>query len=234
MHLQSVLIILSFVDHASMGEDSLHAMLFCWQSRPSTAEVNAITSEAVGMICMLLAYEACICQQPCSSRSKGGCVWCDEGFQSKLRSYSAPTLQHLCILCCLTSFVAHARMTHKHVSENRMVSLCCCICSLLLQPDQDWLALIDFLQPPKRAALAYLDGSGPKLQRYGRVTIVRGTHDPPVCMDYQVMPLAQPSHTVKVSRGPRSRCRCSDHRHVSPSIQHCSTAAGRLLQVGPV
>jgi hypothetical protein len=94
----------------------------------------------------------------------------------------------LCIPCYPTSFMAHAP---KHVFENRMVRLCRCICSCLLQPDQDWLALIDFLQPPKRAALAYLDGSGPKPQGYGRVTIVRGTHDTPDCMDYQVMPLCQ-------------------------------------------
>lgn len=54
-----------------------------------------------------------------------------------------------------------------------------------LQPDTDWLALIDFLQPPKAAALAFLDVGGAKPPRYGRVTVVRGTADPPDCMDYQ-------------------------------------------------
>lgn len=45
---------------------------------------------------------------------------------------------------------------------------------------------IDFLQPPKAAALAFLDGRGPKPLHYGRATIVRGSANPPDCMDYQV------------------------------------------------
>ena len=115
----------------------------------------------------------------------------------------------------------------------------CSICSCLLQPDQDWLALIDFLQPPKKAALAYLDGDGPKPQRFGCVTTVRGTRNPPDCMDYQVVFFIR-------TRVPRLQKHCRHEKSAEARITlwllrsshrlrlRYTTEAGHLLQVGPV
>lgn len=115
----------------------------------------------------------------------------------------------------------------------------CSICSCLSQPDQDWLALIDFLQPPKMAALAYLDGRGPKPLRYGRVTTVRGTRSPPDCMDYQVvlcirtgLPCLQKHCTHENSA--EARITLSSLRSSHRFRLQYTTEVGHMLQVGPV
>ncbi|CAD7705112.1 unnamed protein product [Ostreobium quekettii] len=56
-------------------------------------------------------------------------------------------------------------------------------------PFDDIIFRVEVLPPPKQEALAYLDGAGPRPDRFARVAVIRGSATPRDVMEYKVGPL---------------------------------------------
>lgn len=116
---------------------------------------------------------------------------------------------------------------------------------LIPQPNQDYVAQMELIPPPKAEALEHLDGGGPAPRRYARVTVIRGSRAD--CMDFKVRPksrtfsienasctMAQRCAHVTAIRG--SRADCMDHRVLLGSrslsiVNACCTMAQRCARI---
>ena len=57
-----------------------------------------------------------------------------------------------------------------------------------LQPTDNFLFRIELFPPPKAEAVAFLDGVGPKPERFARAIVYRGADSPRHIMEYKVNP----------------------------------------------
>lgn len=85
----------------------------------------------------------------------------------------------------------------------------------------NYINLVDIVQPNKTAAVPYLDGNGPIPDRYAKVTIFFSTTNEPWVQDIMVGPLPV---SDKTSESP-----CRSHRPVASGMPSLARVDPRLL-----